>query len=58
MGRVKFAKVDVDRSPQTAANHSIRGVPAIFFYKNGSIVDRAVGALPRSEIERRVNSLL
>jgi hypothetical protein len=30
----------------------------MFFYKNGVIVDRAVGALPRNEIERRLKTLL
>jgi hypothetical protein len=33
-------------------------VPALFFYNNGKVVDRAVGALPREEIERRLNVLL
>jgi thioredoxin 1 len=50
--------VNVDNSPQTASQHGVRGVPALFFYKNGKIIDQAVGALPKGEIERRLNGLL
>jgi thioredoxin 1 len=56
-GKVKFGRVNVDESPRTANQHSIRGVPAICFYNRGVIVDKAVGALPRGELERRLNSL-
>ncbi len=54
---MKFAKIDVDNAPQTASRHNIRGVPALYFYKNGSVVDQAVGALPKSELERRLKAL-
>ena len=56
-GKVKFAKVNVDNSPKTASRHAIRGVPALFFYKNGKVVDQAVGALPKGELERRLKAL-
>ena len=55
---MKFAKVNVDNAPLIASQHGIQGVPALFFYKKGSIVDQAVGALPKVEIERRLNALL
>lgn len=57
-GKVKIARVDVDNAPHTASRHGIRGVPALFFYKRGAIVDKAVGALPKSEIERRLNGII
>jgi thioredoxin 1 len=56
-GKVKFGRVNVDESPRTAGQHSIRGVPAIYFYNRGVVVDKAIGALPKAEIERRLNSL-
>ena len=56
-GKIKFVKVNVDESPRTASNHGIRGVPAFYFYNGGRIVDQAVGALPKSEIERHLNSM-
>jgi thioredoxin-like negative regulator of GroEL len=48
----------VDASPQTASQHGIRGVPAIYFYDRGNIFDKAIGALPKGEIERRVQALI
>jgi thioredoxin 1 len=58
MGQVKFTKINVDNSPRTASQHGVRGVPAMFFYRNGAVVDQAVGALPKSEIERRIRALI
>jgi len=57
-GKVKVAKVNVDASPETASQHGIRGVPALYFYKNGSVVDKVEGALPKSELERRLSGLI
>ncbi len=57
-GKVKFARVNVDESPRTANEHAIRGVPAIYFYNRGAVADKAVGALPKGEIERRLNALV
>lgn len=56
-GKVKIVKVNVDKSPGIASRHGVKGVPALYFYKDGKIVDQAVGALPRNELERRLNSL-
>ncbi len=55
---MKFAKVNVDNAPRTASQHGVKGVPALFFYKRGAVVDQAVGALPKTEIERRLNGLI
>ncbi|HAR96428.1 MAG TPA: hypothetical protein DCR97_10775 [Deltaproteobacteria bacterium] len=48
----------MDNCPRTASQHGVRGVPALFFYRNGAIVDQAVGALPKMEIEQRIRRLL
>jgi thioredoxin-like negative regulator of GroEL len=57
-GRVKIAKMNVDENPQTASRHGIRSTPALFFFKNGNIRDQVLGAVPKAEIERRLNSIL
>ncbi len=57
-GKIKFAKVDIDASPATASRLGIRGVPAIYLYNRGNIVDRIVGALPKHEIARRLQVLM
>ena len=57
-GRVKIAKLNVDENPQTASRHGIRSTPALFFFKNGNMRDQVLGAIPKAEIERRLNSIL
>jgi thioredoxin-like negative regulator of GroEL len=56
--RVKIAKLNVDENPQTASRYGIRSTPALFFFKNGNIRDQVLGAVPKAEIERRLNSIL
>ncbi|MBP1714058.1 MAG: thiol reductase thioredoxin [Deltaproteobacteria bacterium] len=57
-GRVKIAKMNVDENPQTASRYGIRSTPALFFFKNGNIRDQVLGAVPKAEIQRRLNSIL
>ena len=57
-GRIKVAKLNVDDNPGTASKFRIMSIPTLLFFKNGKLVDTAVGALPVQEIERHINSLL
>ncbi|MDW7771721.1 MAG: thioredoxin [Desulfobulbaceae bacterium] len=57
-GKVNIAKLDTSRYQMTAGKYGIRGVPTLIFFKNGKVADQVVGAVPHSEIERRLNSLL
>jgi len=56
-GRVKFAKLNVDENPATAARFGVRSIPTLLVLRNGREVDRLVGALPKSEIVRRLQHL-
>lgn len=49
-GKIKIAKVDVTENEETATKYGIRNIPALYVFKNGEIVDQAVGALPRSQL--------
>ena len=57
-GRVAFAKVDVDNSPNISRQFHISSIPTLLFFKNGEMVDRQVGALPKHALQARVGSLL
>jgi thioredoxin 1 len=57
-GRIKFARLNVDLHHTTASQFRVNGVPALFFYKNGILADQVSGALPKAEIERRLQVLL
>lgn len=53
-GRVKVAKLNVDENPRVSAQLGISGIPALFVFRNGQIVDRFVGAWPKQAIENRL----
>ena len=47
-GRVTLMKVNVDDNPGLAARYGIQSIPTILFVKQGAVVDRAVGAAPKT----------
>ncbi len=49
-GKVKFAKVNVEQSKETAKKYSISGIPCLLVFKNGEPVERMVGLMPKSTI--------
>ncbi len=57
-GRVKVAKLDVEANPMTGTKYGIRSIPTLLFFKNGQVVDHAVGAVPKKELVDKLNSLL
>ncbi|MFW6125642.1 MAG: thioredoxin [Chloroflexota bacterium] len=57
-GRFRFCKVNVDENPQTAMKYQIMSIPTQLFFKDGRVVDSAVGAMPEAQIRSRVEALL
>jgi thioredoxin 1 len=57
-GTVKLAKVNVDEEPVLAGRYEIRSIPTILMVKDGRIVDRVVGAVPRATLEARLQKAL
>lgn len=51
-------KLDVDHNPETARKYSIRNIPTILFFKNGEVVDKQVGAVPKQVLAGKLDSLL
>jgi len=58
VGKVKFAKVNVDENPKTPANYGVRGIPTMIMFKGGKAVDQIVGAVPKSQVENVVKKTL
>jgi len=50
-GKVKVAKVDVDSNPNAAVQMGIRGIPALFIFKDGEIVSNKTGAAPKAALQ-------
>ncbi len=57
-GRVKVAKMDVDRNSSTPMRYGIRGIPALLLFKGGKVIDQIVGYVPRETIEKSLDKVL
>lgn len=57
-GKASICKVNVDEQQELAANNGVKGIPAIFFYKNGQIVDTHVGAASKVVFQEKLDKLL
>ena len=57
-GRVLVGKCDVDDNDELTSRFGIRNVPTVLFIKDGQVVDKHVGAAPKSELASKVEALL
>jgi len=57
-GKVNIGKVNVDQNPQVSMQYGITSIPAILFIKGGQIVDKQIGAVPRSVLEKKIQAHL
>jgi len=55
---VKAVKLDVDSNPNIAVQYGIRNIPTVLFFKNGEVVDKQVGAVPKSVFMDKLRPLL
>ncbi|ASB48950.1 thioredoxin [Alkalitalea saponilacus] len=52
------AKMDVDGNPETSVKFGIRNIPTILFFKNGEVVDKQVGAVPKTILASKLDAIL
>ena len=57
-GRLKVVKVDMDANPGIGARLGVQGIPAMFIYVNGKIVEEIVGARPEHELRMDIERAL
>ena len=57
-GKAVIGKVDVDSNPGISMKFGIRNIPALLFLKNGEIVDKQIGAVPKSVLADKLNKQL
>ncbi len=53
-GKWKVGKCNIDASPETAQKYEIQSIPSLKFFKNGEVVDEAMGFLSKDAIEEKM----
>ena len=57
-GKIAVGKCDVEECDDLAAEYSIRNIPTILFFKDGKVVDKLVGAVSKTKLQGKFDSLL
>ena len=57
-GKFEFCRLNVDENPKTAAKYQVMSIPTLIFFKNGQVMDTAIGAVPEQTIQPKIDALL
>lgn len=57
-GKAVVGKVNVDHNSDVSQRFGIRNIPTILFLKNGEVVDKSVGAVPKNVLAEKLDALL
>jgi thioredoxin 1 len=57
-GSLKVAKINVDENPGTARQYGVMSIPTLIVFKGGQAKERLVGYMPKSEIKRRLDTVI
>lgn len=57
-GRVKVGKLDIDQNPMVTEKYGISSIPALLVFKNGEVIDRAIGVQSKEKLAGMLNDAL
>lgn len=57
-GKAVIGKMDVDNNPKIATEYGIMSIPALLFFKDGKVVDKQVGAVPKHVLANKLEAQL
>ena len=57
-GKAVIGKVNVDENPGVSAKFGIRSIPTLLVFKNGEIVDKQIGAVPKGVLSQKLDAQL
>jgi len=58
LGKVKVGKLNVDNDNQVASQYGVRSIPALLIFKDGTVVNQIVGAVPKTRITEILDSVI
>ncbi len=57
-GKLKVGKLNIDEAPQIASHFGIMSIPTLLLFKEGKIMGKLVGAVPKEEILKFIQSYI
>jgi thioredoxin 1 len=57
-GKIKVGKYNIEEGTTVAEKLGVQSIPAFFIYKNGVVVDSWVGAMPKEEVAKKIETAL
>jgi thioredoxin 1 len=57
-GSVKIGKVNIDENPNVAQEYGVSSIPTLLIFKGGEVVNRVVGAQPKSRLQQLLDEVL
>ena len=57
-GKALIGKVNVDQNANVSAQFGVRSIPTVLFIKDGEVVDKSVGAVPKATLDSKLEALL
>ncbi|KPK97889.1 MAG: thioredoxin [Omnitrophica WOR_2 bacterium SM23_72] len=56
--KLKVCKLNVDEAPKTVSEYGIMSIPTLGIFKEGKMVDKIIGALPKPELEKTIKEYI
>jgi len=57
-GQIKVCKLDVTQNMETASRYGIMSIPTLMLFKSGEVVDKAIGAMSKEQLQGRLDKAL
>ncbi|MGQ9543665.1 MAG: thioredoxin, partial [Candidatus Bathyarchaeia archaeon] len=57
-GKILFGKLNVDENPKLSMQYEIMSIPTLLVFKNGKLMDRLIGAMPKQTLEPKITQYL
>ena len=57
-GKIVFGKLNTDENEKIMREYNIMSIPTLLIFKNGRLIDRSIGAMPKTDLEREITKHL